>query len=50
VRRLRLDRHTWQATRQTPVSIEGLEACLPMFGLTPDGAAAADGLQSDVDR
>lgn len=40
VRRLRLDRQTWQATRLTLVSIEGLQACLPMFGLTPDGAAS----------
>ena len=37
-RRLRLDRRTWEATHRTPVSIEGLEACLPMFGLRPDGA------------
>ena len=35
--RLRLDRDTW-ATRQTvPVTIDGLDACLPMFGLpAPD--------------
>jgi RimJ/RimL family protein N-acetyltransferase len=39
-RRLRLDRRTWEATPRVPVSIEGLEACLPMFGLTPDGAAS----------
>jgi RimJ/RimL family protein N-acetyltransferase len=38
-RRLRLDRRTWEATHRIPVSIDGLEACLPMFGLTPDGAA-----------
>jgi RimJ/RimL family protein N-acetyltransferase len=41
VRRLRLDRRTWQAAHRTPVSIDGLEACLPMFGLMPDGAAGA---------
>jgi hypothetical protein len=50
VRRLRLDRHTWQATRRTPVSIDGLEGCLPMFGLQPDGAVSADGRRSDFDR
>jgi RimJ/RimL family protein N-acetyltransferase len=50
VRRLRLDRHTWQMTQQTPVSIEGLDACLPMFGLPPDGAVSADGRRIDVDR
>jgi RimJ/RimL family protein N-acetyltransferase len=33
VRRLRLDRETWQATHSLPVSIRGLEPCLPMFGL-----------------
>lgn len=32
-RRLRLDRQTWEATRTVPVTIEGLEPCLPMFGL-----------------
>ncbi|MGH3304561.1 MAG: GNAT family N-acetyltransferase [Streptosporangiaceae bacterium] len=41
LRRLRLDRQAWQATQRTPVSIGGLEACLPMFGLTPDGAPSA---------
>ncbi|MGB6457883.1 MAG: hypothetical protein WBH47_25705 [Streptosporangiaceae bacterium] len=40
VRRLRLDRRTWQATRRTPVSIEGLEACLAMFGLASADAAS----------
>jgi RimJ/RimL family protein N-acetyltransferase len=33
--RLRLDRQTWEATRTLPVTIEGLEPCLPMFGLGP---------------
>jgi len=39
-RRFRLDRRTWEATPRTPVNIEGLESCLLMFGLTPDGAAS----------
>jgi RimJ/RimL family protein N-acetyltransferase len=33
--RLRLDRETWAGRRAVPVSIEGLEPCLPMFGLGP---------------
>lgn len=32
--RLRLDHQTWEVTRQVPVTIVGLEPCLPMFGLT----------------
>jgi len=32
-RRLRLDVETWQATRTVPVTIVGLEPCLPMFGM-----------------
>jgi RimJ/RimL family protein N-acetyltransferase len=36
--RLRLDRKTWEAAQTVPVTIEGLEPCLPMFGLA---AAAA---------
>ena len=32
-RRLRLTRDDWLATRSVPVEIEGLEPCLPMFGL-----------------
>jgi len=36
VRRLRLDLVTWQATRSVPVTMHGLEPCLPMFGL-PEG-------------
>ena len=32
-RRFRLDRAGWAAARAVPVSIEGLKACLPMFGL-----------------
>ncbi len=33
LRRLRLDRETWQATRSLPVTILGLEPCLSLFGL-----------------
>lgn len=36
--RLRLDRKTWEATRTVPVTIEGLEPCLPMFGVAGPGA------------
>jgi RimJ/RimL family protein N-acetyltransferase len=32
-RRVRLDRAGWAAHRSVPVTIEGLEPCLPMFGL-----------------
>ncbi len=35
-RRFRLDCETWQSTHSLPVTIVGLEPCLPMFGL--DGA------------
>jgi RimJ/RimL family protein N-acetyltransferase len=38
--RLRLDRDTWAARRTVPVSIEGLEPCLPLFGLADDDPAA----------
>jgi RimJ/RimL family protein N-acetyltransferase len=31
--RLRLDRETWHANHTVPVTIHGLEPCLPMFGL-----------------
>jgi RimJ/RimL family protein N-acetyltransferase len=31
-RRLRLDRAGWEAARTIPVTIDGLEPCLPMFG------------------
>jgi len=31
--RLRLDRETWAASSSVPVTIHGLEPCLPMFGL-----------------
>jgi RimJ/RimL family protein N-acetyltransferase len=33
LRRLRLTRADWQATRSVPVEIHGLEPCLPFFGL-----------------
>jgi RimJ/RimL family protein N-acetyltransferase len=31
--RLRLDRETWEAHRIVPVEIDGLQPCLPLFGL-----------------
>ncbi len=31
--RFRIDRDGWLASRRHTVTIEGLEACLPMFGL-----------------
>jgi RimJ/RimL family protein N-acetyltransferase len=34
-RRLRLDRAGWSTSRTVPVEVEGLEPCLPMFGLIP---------------
>jgi RimJ/RimL family protein N-acetyltransferase len=34
--RLRLDRATWAARRQVPVTISELEPCLPMFGLAAE--------------
>lgn len=34
LQRLRLDRPTWLSTCTIPVQIEGLEPCLPMFGLS----------------
>jgi RimJ/RimL family protein N-acetyltransferase len=33
MQRFRLDRATWSATHKVPVTIHGLEPCLPMFGL-----------------
>ena len=33
-RRLRLDRDAWAARQSVPVEINGLEPCLPSFGLT----------------
>jgi RimJ/RimL family protein N-acetyltransferase len=40
LQRLRLDRHAWQAHRSVQVTIDGLEPCMPMFGLEGDGPAA----------
>jgi RimJ/RimL family protein N-acetyltransferase len=37
-RRVRLDRAAWAAARTVPVEIEGLEPCLPLFGLNPRSA------------
>lgn len=34
--RFRIDRERWSAHRRHEVAIDGLEACLPMFGLGPD--------------
>lgn len=36
LQRLRLSREDWQAHRTIDVRIEGLEACLPMFGLSSE--------------
>jgi RimJ/RimL family protein N-acetyltransferase len=33
LRRFRLDRHTWASTHSLPVTIVGLQPCLPLFGL-----------------
>lgn len=33
--RLRLERATWERNRRDDIRIDGLEACLPMFGLGP---------------
>lgn len=35
VRRLRLDRPSWQAHRKVPVELHGLEPCRELFGLPP---------------
>ena len=35
--RLRIDRPAWEAHRTVPVQIEGLDDCLPEFGLAPAG-------------
>jgi RimJ/RimL family protein N-acetyltransferase len=37
LRRLRVDRATWQAQRRPPVEVQGLAACLHCFGLPADG-------------
>ncbi len=36
IRRLRLERADWQASRTIPVQIQGLPPCLPLFGLPAD--------------
>jgi RimJ/RimL family protein N-acetyltransferase len=33
VRRFRLDRQTWEASHAVPVTIDGMEQCLQMFGV-----------------
>lgn len=33
--RLRLDRAAWEAARTVPVRVEGLDPCLPYFGVPP---------------
>ena len=38
--RLRLHRAAWEAARTVPVEIEGLEPCLPHFGLPPGSAGS----------
>jgi RimJ/RimL family protein N-acetyltransferase len=37
MRRLRLDRATWLATRSVPVQVTGLDGCLADFGVPPPG-------------
>jgi hypothetical protein len=37
MRRLRLDRATWLATRSVPVQVTGLEGCLADFGVPAPG-------------
>jgi RimJ/RimL family protein N-acetyltransferase len=40
-RRFRLSRERWERFRQTPVTISGLDPCLPLFGAGPAGAGPA---------
>jgi RimJ/RimL family protein N-acetyltransferase len=42
-RRFRLDRARWQATQSLPVTVRGLEPCLPMFGLPASAGASIGG-------
>jgi RimJ/RimL family protein N-acetyltransferase len=42
IKRLRLDRDTWQATQEVPVTIHGLPPCLSMFGISAS-AGSDDG-------
>ena len=37
--RFRMTLEGWRARPRPAVTVEGLEDCLPLFGLTPDGAA-----------
>jgi hypothetical protein len=39
LRRLRLNAEDWQANRSIEVRVNGLDACLPMFGLPSPGTA-----------
>ena len=48
LRRLRLTRADWQAHRSVEVRIDGLEACLPMFGVPSSGSASDPGTASDT--
>ena len=41
--RLRLDRPGSEASRTVPVRLDGLEPCLPLFGLGPDQGAGPGG-------
>jgi RimJ/RimL family protein N-acetyltransferase len=41
VQRLRIDRAAWEVTHSLPVTVEGLDPCLPMFGL-PDADGGSD--------
>jgi RimJ/RimL family protein N-acetyltransferase len=41
VRRLRLDRPTWEATHSLPVTLAGLQPCLELFGLPAAGVDAS---------
>jgi len=36
--RLRIDARAWRRNQTVPVTIDGLEPCLPMFGLSGDDA------------
>jgi RimJ/RimL family protein N-acetyltransferase len=38
-RRLRLTRDRWQATDRVPVTVTGLDQCLPLFGLRSDDSS-----------
>ena len=38
----KMERATWAARRRDDIAIEGLEPCLPLFGLSGDGQGDAD--------